>query len=103
MFGAPQGGSALRQAFAPVARLARSGAVNAAFAWGYQSVMTRVAAAVGWFDRYVIDGLMNGIAYGTLEAGTRLRVTQTGRVQDYLYVVVAAMLLIGLFGAFGGR
>ncbi len=103
MFGAPQGGAALREAFAPVGRLARSGAVNGFFAWSYQVVMTRIAAAIGWFDRYVIDGLMNGIAYGTLEAGARLRVVQTGRVQDYVYVVVAAMLLIGLYGAFGSR
>ncbi len=103
MFGAPQGGKAILEAFAPVGRLARSGAVNGFFAWSYRSVMTRVAAAIGWFDRYVIDGLINGIAYGTLEAGSRLRVIQTGRVQDYVYVVVAAMLLIGLYGAFWGR
>jgi NADH-quinone oxidoreductase subunit L len=55
---------------------------------------------MGWFDRYVIDGLMNGIAYGTLEAGAKLRVIQTGRVGDYVYVIVAAMVLMGLYGAF---
>lgn len=103
MFGAPQGGKALQDAFAPLGRLARSGAVNGFFAWSYRSVMTKVAEGIGWFDRYVIDGAMNGIAYGTLEAGARLRPLQTGRVQDYVYVVVAAMIALGLYGAFWGR
>lgn len=100
MFGAPQGGASLRAAFAPVGRLAASAAVDKTFAWAYRKVLTGLAEAIGWFDRYVIDGLMNGLAYGTLEAGTRLRPTQTGRVGDYVYVVVAAMVLMGLYGAF---
>ncbi|MFO0598669.1 MAG: NADH-quinone oxidoreductase subunit L [Myxococcaceae bacterium] len=103
MFGAPQGGKALQQAFAPVGTLARSGAVNGFFAWTYTTVLQKFSAGIGWFDRYVIDGAMNGIAYGTLEAGERLKSSQTGRAQDYVYVVVAAMVLLGLFGAFGGR
>lgn len=103
MFGAPQGGKGLQEAFAPVGKLARSGAVNNFFAWSYRSVLQQVAAGIGWFDRYVIDGAMNGLAYGTLEAGERLKPLQSGRAQDYVYVVVAAMVLLGLFGAFGGK
>lgn len=100
MFGAPQGGASLRAAFAPLGRLAASGNVDKLATAIYRNVLHGLASAVGWFDRYVIDGLMNGIAYGTLEAGSRLRVIQTGRVGDYVYVIVAAMVLMGLYGAF---
>jgi NADH-quinone oxidoreductase subunit L len=100
MFGAPQGGASLRAAFAPVGRLAASGNVDKLAAAFYRRVLDGLASAMGWFDRYVIDGLMNGIAYWTLEAGSKLRVIQTGRVGDYVYVIVAAMVLMGLYGAF---
>jgi NADH-quinone oxidoreductase subunit L len=100
MFGAPQGGASLRAAFAPLGRLAASGYVDKTFAFAYRKVLSGLADGIGWFDRYVIDGLMNGIAYGTLESGSRLRVIQTGRVGDYVYVIVAAMVLMGLYGAF---
>ncbi len=100
MFGAPQGGAALRQAFAPLGRLAASGAVDKTFLWGYRTVLNGLSAAAAWFDRYVVDGLVNGVAYGTLEAGAKLRPIQTGRAQDYVYAAVAAMLAMGLYGAF---
>ncbi|MCC6215066.1 MAG: NADH-quinone oxidoreductase subunit L [Polyangiaceae bacterium] len=102
MFGAPQGGGRLRAAFAPIGRLARSGAVNARFAWGY-GVLGGVSSIFAWFDRYVIDGLMNGLGYATLALGARLRGLQTGRAQDYVYVLVAAMLGVGAYGAFWSR
>jgi NADH-quinone oxidoreductase subunit L len=100
LFGAPQKGASLKAAFAPLGRLAASGAVDRAFAFAYRTVLSSLADAVGWFDRYVIDGVINVVAYGTLEAGSRLRTIQTGRVGDYVYVVVAAMVLMGLYGAF---
>ena len=46
--------------------------------WG-----SRLAAAVWWFDRKVVDGTVNGVGAVTVEAGTLLRRVQTGRVQNY--------------------
>ena len=101
MYGAPQGGRAVREALAPLGRLAASGAVDETFAWGYRTVLTGASDTIGWFDRYVVDGVINAIGYATLAAGARIRAIQTGRVGDYVYVLVAAMLLMGLYGAFG--
>lgn len=100
MFGAPQGGQGLRAAFAPVARLAASNVVDDLFALGYRKVLSGVANAIGWLDRYVVDGVINAIGYLTLAAGARLRAIQTGRIEDYVYVLVTAMVLFGLYGAF---
>ncbi len=100
MFGAPRGGGAILEAFAPLGRLARSSLVDDTLAWGYRRALTGVADAIGWFDRYVIDGLINLVGWATLAAGDRLRRIQTGRVEDYVYVLVVAVLLAGLYGAF---
>ncbi len=101
MFGAPQRGAALRQYFVPVERLIEASAVDRFWAWTYRSVVRGVADTAAWIDRYVIDGLINVTAYGILESGTKLRVIQTGRVQDYVYVIVAMMVAMGFYGAFG--
>jgi len=88
------GGSDLRDALAPVGAIARSGAVNAAWARGYREVAIPLSAVIGWFDRYVIDGLINLVGGWTLIAGDKIRATQTGRVTDYVSVVVVGVLLI---------
>jgi NADH-quinone oxidoreductase subunit L len=100
MFGAPKGGAALRAAFAPVGRLAASGLVDKAFLNGYRYGLRSLANGIGWFDRYVIDGLINALGYGTLEAGARLRPLQTGKVQDYIYAMAIAMIALGTAAAF---
>jgi NADH-quinone oxidoreductase subunit L len=60
-----------------------------------------VAQATWWFDVYVIDGIVNGIATATQGVGARIRHIQTGRVQNYalgiasgLIVVAAAFILV---------
>ena len=76
--------------------------------------------ALDWFDTWVVDGLVNGVAYITravsfLEglfdslvvdgavnlvgdiitwAGARLRRIQTGRLQTYVLLVLAGILVI---------
>jgi NADH-quinone oxidoreductase subunit L len=55
---------------------------------------------VGSIDRFVVDGLVNFIANGTLKAGQKLRGMQTGRVQNYVYGIlggVAALAVIQYF------
>ncbi|HEX7481035.1 MAG TPA: NADH-quinone oxidoreductase subunit L [Polyangiales bacterium] len=100
MFGAPKGGAALRTAFAPVGRFIALGLVDKAFLNGYRYGLRGLASGIGWFDRYVIDGLINALGYGTLEAGARLRPLQTGKVQDYIYAMAIAMIALGTAAAF---
>jgi NADH-quinone oxidoreductase subunit L len=50
------------------------------------------------FDTYVIDGIVNGVGQITSAVGEELRFIQTGRVQNYMViVVVSVVLLMGVF------
>jgi len=50
------------------------------------------------FDVYVIDGIVNGLGRVTSAVGQELRYIQTGRVQNYMIIVViSVLLLVGVF------
>jgi NADH-quinone oxidoreductase subunit L len=83
---------------APIGQLARSGALDRAYEATYRHGMLAFAAVVGWFDRYVIDGVMNLSAWLTITAGQRLRRLQTGNVQDYVYAVAAGAVVLAAWG-----
>jgi NADH-quinone oxidoreductase subunit L len=83
---------------APIARLARSGLVDRFFETAYQRGALAVADAVGYFDRYVVDGVMNFIGWSTIRSGQRLRKIQTGNVRDYVYTVVAGVVVVAFWG-----
>jgi NADH-quinone oxidoreductase subunit L len=60
-----------------------------------------VAALTDVFDRKVIDGAVNSISLETVRSSLALRTRQTGQVQNYTWVVVlgiVAILAIVLFG-----
>ena len=53
--------------------------------------------ATATFDRVVIDGAVNGTGAVVKDAGSRLRVLQTGYVRNYaLGIAVGAVILVGL-------
>ncbi len=47
----------------------------------------------GLIDKYVVDGLVNLVAQGIKYIGERLRSLQTGRIQDYVYIMVSGGFL----------
>ena len=58
----------------------------------------RVAGAMWWFDRVVVDGTVNGIGRLTVDAGRGLRRVQTGRVQNYaLGIAIGLIVMIGSY------
>ncbi len=58
----------------------------------------RVAAALWWFDRTVIDGTVNGMGRLTVDAGRGLRRVQTGRVQNYaLGIAIGLIVMAGSY------
>ena len=63
-------------------------------AGAYRVVLLGFSKAVGWVDRYLVDGLLNVLSAWTLMAGDRLRRIQSGHAQDYVYGV--ALGVIGL-------
>jgi len=62
-----------------------------------QGVLGGVAWIVSLWDRYVVDGAVNGVAGATRWASGQLRFVQTGQAQMY-----AAMVLLGVAGAIAG-
>ena len=64
----------------------------------------RVAAAIWWFDREVVDGTVNAIGGGTIQAGRGLRRIQTGRVQNYaLGIAIGLIVMAGSYLLLAGR
>ncbi|MEX2222849.1 MAG: NADH-quinone oxidoreductase subunit L [Candidatus Rokuibacteriota bacterium] len=60
----------------------------------YRQVILGVARAVGWVDRYIVDGILNVLSAWTLTAGDRLRRIQSGQAQDYVYGIALGVLLL---------
>jgi NADH-quinone oxidoreductase subunit L len=86
------------QVAAAIERLDRASAVDRMWELGYRRALLGVSSVLGWFDRYVIDGLMNFTGYTTIEAGAAVRGAQTGRVRHYVVAVVLGAVLVALMG-----
>ncbi|HEY1907831.1 MAG TPA: NADH-quinone oxidoreductase subunit L [Myxococcaceae bacterium] len=82
-----------------IAALDRASLVDRIWAFGYRSVLLPLGSLLRWVDRYLVDGLMNGLGYGTLEAGQAVRPVQTGRTRDYALAVVLGAILLLMLGA----
>ncbi len=77
----------------------RLSAVDKTFEVGYRGGVLGLARAFAWFDRYIIDGLMNFVGLKSIELGEDVRRLQTGRIGDYaVALVIGVMLLIALGG-----
>ncbi len=63
----------------------------------YRHVLLTFARAIGWFDRYIVDGVLNVISAWTLDGGDALRRIQTGRVGDYIFALAAGLLVLMLW------
>jgi NADH-quinone oxidoreductase subunit L len=89
------GGVAPATAPAPLALIegmANTRAVNRLYEFGFRKVALVMSDGFAWFDRYIVDGLINMIGYGTLEAGRRARPLQTGLAPDYVLAVVLGVV-----------
>jgi NADH-quinone oxidoreductase subunit L len=54
----------------------------------------RVADAIWWFDREVVDGTVNAIGRGTVNSGRGLGRVQTGHVQNYALGIAVGLIVI---------
>jgi NADH-quinone oxidoreductase subunit L len=98
IYGAHRVSSQAFSFLAPIERLAHSGLVDRFFEFAYRRGALVFSDAVGFFDRYVVDGVMNWIGWSTIVSGRRLRKTQTGNVRDYVYAVVAGAVIVVFWG-----
>lgn len=53
-----------------------------------------VSAPIAWFDRHVVDGFFNFVAWGTHATSDEIRGLQSGHVQQYTYVYLLGVLIL---------
>ena len=62
-----------------------------------------LAWPIAWFDRHVVDGTMNGMAWATAQVSEKIKGLQSGQLQQYAYAMVlgavAFLLLLLYWGA----
>ena len=93
---------AAAHALRPVRTFIRGGWVDRFWEFCYRSLLLTFSSAIGWLDRYVVDGLMNLLGWATLAGGTKVRILQTGRVPDYVSAVLVGLIGLAVWGYFGG-
>jgi len=87
--------------FGPIRRAALARFwIDDVFEAAYRYTLLGFSRAVGWFDRYVVDGLLNAMSAWTLTAGDEVRSIQTGKAQDYVYGVAVGLLVLLLWVRF---
>lgn len=71
-----------------------------------------LSAAIKWFDRHVVDGMVNLVAFLCRWAGAKLKYTVSGKAQDYALIITGGFVVIlvavalynpDLMKMFGGR
>ena len=73
-------------------------AVDRSATWLYEQGLNRCSAWVGWFDRFIIDGLINLCGWAVLKAAERARRLQSGQVGDYVYAIVIGLVVLTAAG-----
>ena len=55
-----------------------------------------ISTPIAWFDRHVIDGAMNGLAYISNRSSEGIKGWQSGRIQQYALVFLFGTLIIAM-------
>ncbi len=64
---------------------------------GSAAVVRQASVLVGLYDRYIVDGAVNGVGVLTQSLGAAVRTPQTGRIRVYVTVLMIAVA-VGLAG-----
>jgi NADH-quinone oxidoreductase subunit L len=66
-----------------------------------QSVIFKcICLPVAWFDKHVVDGFMNGLAWTTQKVSVNIKGLQSGYVQSYAWFFVIGVLTIAVLALF---
>ena len=55
-----------------------------------------VSHPVAWFDRHIVDGTMNGIAWVVSQSSEKIKGIQSGQLQHYALAFVSGVLILVL-------
>ena len=58
-----------------------------------------ICKPIAWFDRHIIDGTMNGLAYITNQASIAIKGFQSGKVQMYIWWYLIGAVVLGIITA----
>ncbi|MDB9525752.1 NAD(P)H-quinone oxidoreductase subunit F [Oscillatoria sp. CS-180] len=59
-------------------------------------LVEQLSFASSWFDRYIVDGLVNSVGLASLIGGESLKYSISGRSQGYLLTIMIGVSLLGL-------
>jgi NADH-quinone oxidoreductase subunit L len=59
-------------------------------------IFNSISRPVAWFDRHIVDGTMNGIAWCIDMSSIRIRKLQSGQIQHYAFVFVSGVIVLSL-------
>ena len=59
-----------------------------------------ICEPVKWFDRHIVDGAINGLAWTTQKAAASIKGWQSGQVQFYAWIFIAGSILIAVLVLF---
>ncbi len=59
-------------------------------------LVAKISFLSSWFDRYVVDGVVNSVGLASLMGGESLKYSISGRSQGYLLTIVIGVSLLGL-------
>lgn len=75
--------------------------IDELYLWLIHHIMDGMAKVLYWFDIYIVDGIVNGLALITRGSGKVLRRINTGQLQTYAMVFFFAVVVIFMVFAFG--
>jgi NAD(P)H-quinone oxidoreductase subunit 5 len=56
-----------------------------------------ISQASAWFDRYVVDGVVNFVGLASIFSGETLKYSISGQSQAYLLTILLGVSLLGVF------
>jgi NADH-quinone oxidoreductase subunit L len=59
-------------------------------------IFNLISRPVAWFDRHIVDGTMNGIAWIISAVSEKIRGFQSGQLQQYALVFVSGVLILAM-------
>lgn len=72
--------------------------IDEIYAWVFNHIMVQFGKLLDIIDHVIIDGLFDGTAGAVRSTGIRLRLFQTGRLQQYALVFFVAIVIMTLWG-----
>lgn len=55
-----------------------------------------LSSVISWFDRYIVDGVVNLIGFVTLFSGEGLKYSVSGRSSGYMFTILVGVSVLGM-------